>query len=175
MKKLIKSYAELVVGLARDKVSRRFTNSGPEHAQVVFENLFRTSELSVKLFTGDLDSFFAEQLVVDAAKGFLARDSAAKVEIMFRDQQFADKAATSAFLTALPGGQVEVHVAKPNAFAPMFQGNDFVVSDNRAYRFETDDAQASAVVNFNEPDIAITLSDVFDEAVSKSKSISAEK
>ena len=66
----------------------------------------------------------------------------------------------------------EVAAGKPITFFSLTKKIEkmpphFMVADGQAFRLEMDDAKAEAVVNFNEPKIAATLSGIFDSLVEK--------
>ncbi len=68
---------------------------------------------------------------------------------------------------------------KINAYSEASSGENaatglhFCVADKRAYRIETNDEQVTAVASFNEPAMAIQLSQAFDNKLSKLIGLSA--
>lgn len=156
----IDRYKDVVDRLAAEKKDSRFTNKGPNHAGVVVAAMLRNATSNVKLFTGKLPSnFYTSDDVLDAFKTFLAKGS---VTVLVADT------CDDVSLQKLK----EVNAGKPLTFFALNEKIEkmpphFMVADGQAFRLEMDDAKAEAVVNFNEPKIAATLSGIFDSLVEK--------
>lgn len=150
-----KFYRETVEKLAANATNQRITNSGPEHAEIVLESMLRNAKSVVRLYSGSLRDVYKRQSLIEAAQGFLSSpDSNLKILLEKETEQDGQ-----AFLAALPKGRVAIKIAKKKV-----SPNHFSVADDRAYRIELDDSAVQALVNFNEPDIAVVLSNMFDQA-----------
>jgi hypothetical protein len=156
----IDRYKDVVDRLAAEKKDSRFTNKGPNHARVVVAAMLNNATSNVKLFTGTLpSSFYTSEEVLEAFKTFLAKGS---VTVLAADT--CDDVALQKLK--------EVAAGKPITFFSLTEKIEkmpphFMVADGQAFTLEMDDAKAEAVVNFNEPKIAATLSGIFDSLVEK--------
>lgn len=155
-------YAERVELLARNATAGRFTNSGPDHARIVMSNLLKNAQSSVKIFTGNVDDFYSSEQVIASTKAFLDRQPSNQIEVMFRSHAYKTKAESSEFLKAIPVERLALSVAQDARMSSHFFERDFAVADLRAFRYEHDDEKVLAIVNFNEPDVAIILTEEFD-------------
>lgn len=157
----IDRYQEVVQRLAKEKIDSRFSNKGPEHARVVVETMFRHASSSVNLFTGCLNKdFYTSEPVLESLKDFLARTKGALTIIC---ASTPDSDTVSVIKQSEFGSNVQIRVLSP---AEAGTGNHvqhhFMTADGVAYRLEVNDAAREAVVNFNEPAVAMTLNNWFD-------------
>ncbi len=165
----IDRYEEVVNRLAADKTDSRFSNKGPDHATIVVNALFRNATSTVRLFTGCLyENFYTSDIVASAVQKFL-ENSTVRLSILSENPL---SARGMEWVQSLAGGdRVSVFILDKTKIAKDAKiPNHFMVADNQAFRLEIDDAKREAVVNFNEPTLAIALSNLFDTLVERCSS-----
>lgn len=158
-------YRDLIHHLARHKINSRIANGKAEHAAALFEGMFRTAENEVCIFTRNLEPRVFDQPRVAKAAWWYMQNPAAKLNILVQDQSgLATREIVK--LARLPRrkGIVQIRLA-----AGSYRQNDakhFAVMDGRAFRFEFDHENCSAIANFNEPGVASELQTAFLAAFS---------
>lgn len=156
----LSAYAAEVAELAKNGTHKRIPNSGDAHAAIVFENLFLNASKTVDIYSGQFrQSFFGSPNLIAAAQSFL-NNANAKLRILleFPCSNILSNTFIHAFWNQFQAGQIEIGTLKSGA---NFSSRHFCVADNKSYRIETNDKTTTAVVNFNEPDIALPLAQHF--------------
>jgi hypothetical protein len=152
-------FEELVKSFREKKESVRFTNSGKDHAQIVVKELIESANGSVHLYSGKFDETFYSTIEpsLTAAIARISGEFSVIVDtgVCLRQNSLFDR-----LLSTSPKGKLRFFERTISGNRP---GNHFLVVDDEAYRFETDDALCKAVCNFNEPEIAIRLVGSFNE------------
>lgn len=161
----IDRYQEVVNRLAETKTDSRFSNKGPDHARVVVDALFRHATSSVKLYTGHLsDDFYTSEPVLNAIKTFLQKSNS---QLCILSEREPDVQSIDAIRELSDANQLMVYVINDKAPTDVQLPGHFMTVDNASFRLEVDDGAREAVVNFNEPSIATTLSKIFDAYVER--------
>lgn len=165
-------YEAHVAKLASENSSERVSNTGPAHAAVILSKIFENADSHIQLYSGEFkETFFSQPSVKQAMENFLAKPSS-KLDLVVQ----IETALNSELLQDLKSR----YTNKINAYseasigATATAGLHFCVADKRAYRIETNDEQVTAVASFNEPAMAIQLSQAFDNKISKLMSPSAQ-
>lgn len=154
------NFEALVLSYAKAKAALRFSNSGPEHAAVVIEALLKNAQKSISLYSGNFnEKFYLESGVASAFNASIQRLSG-KCQILVDDDSDLTSNKAALALVSTAGSKIEFYKRTPKS--PDRINNHFMVVDNQAYRFETDDVEKKATCNFYEPEIAIGLTQRFE-------------
>ncbi|MDR1055668.1 MAG: hypothetical protein LBL90_07585 [Prevotellaceae bacterium] len=158
-------YKEKIEGLAKNKTDEVFYNSSEEHAQVVVNAIAKNAEHEIKILCCNMCSKISNnEDYLKSVKGFLSGNKDRKIQILFTkySDEFPQKPIAGVFKEY--ADQVEIK-KWDSAEKITLKGEpvNFTVSDDRAYRMETDIEKRLAFGNFNNPEGAKNLSSVFDE------------
>lgn len=155
-------YAEKIFKLAREKSNEVFYNSSPEHAIIVHQALVQNADSYVYIFSSSMCTEVSNNSeYCEIVKRFLAGSEKRKIKIILTnyDEGFPEK--PIAKVLALFPEQVEV---KRFDGKVEYKGSPvhFTVSDDRAFRLETNIEEQMAFGNFRSPKQAGDLKAVFE-------------
>lgn len=158
-------YAKKIFQLAKDKTNEVFYNSSSEHAIIVHQALVQNAENYVYIFSSSMCSEVSNNPeYVEIMSRFLDNYNH-NIKIILTDysESFPDN--PIAQILAHHGGQVEI---KKFDGKVMYKDNPvhFTVSDDRAFRLETDIEKRMAFGNFNSPNQAKALKEIFESVFS---------
>jgi len=158
-------YKIAVENLAAINSPTEFTNIGPEHAAIVFGNIFKTAKDYVKIYTGNFSGDISNKdYYLNNLKSLLRRHI--PISIIFQN----DPNEHSLALAALEefSNSKNISLRKLIKFQDVFQ-NHFTIADNRMYRMETSVTNYEAECSFNGPDTVNTLDKVFSYLIAFSE------
>ena len=138
-------------------------NQIPDHASIVFENIFRTSQSYVKILTGAMNSdVYGTPAVIRGTLAFLRRSSDAIVDILHeREIDFS----AHPWFRAVNNENLndQISVARIDLAVQTRYTCHFCVADGCNYRFEADKTSHEAFVQFGDTAFASSLESVFDK------------
>jgi len=159
-------YAKKIESLAANGGTNEiFYNSCEEHALIVLKNLVKNATTYIKSIVGNLCSDISnDSEYIKLVKEFLEGDPKRKFEILFDDmynEDFLQKPITKIF-SEYPN---QVNIRKLNNGHIQYKDKHIhlTVSDDRAFRCETDVINKMAWGNFNNPEQAKGFSAAFDK------------
>lgn len=159
-------YAEKIFQLAKDKTDEVFYNSSSEHAIIVHQALVQNAENYVYIFSSSMCSEVSNnQEYVDMVNKFLADSQNHKIKIILTDYSEDFLNNPIAKVLAKYSRQVEIKRYDGQVMYKK-QPAHFTVSDDRAFRLETDIEKRMAFGNFNSPTQAKDLKNIFDKVFS---------
>lgn len=156
-------YAEDIFRLAEGKTNEIFYNSSAEHAIIVHQALMKTAENYVCIFSSSMCSEISNNLEYIAyVRAFLEGGKDRTIKILLTDFSLDFWQKPIAKLLAQYPLQVEVKKYDGNAYYKDKPAH-FTVTDDRAFRLETDIDKHMAFGNFNSEGQASALKSVFDK------------
>lgn len=166
--KNIAEYKVFVRTLARNSEDRIFLNSDEDKAIVVLVELIHRAQKELRIFAGNLCNDVGNNSdYIIAISEFVEKDG--KVKILLNDYKIEcvrDSNLYKRLAYYIAQGK-DISVKKTNA--KPYRTSDiekkeihFTVSDNTAYRIETDIEKRTAECNFNSPQVAKGIADFFD-------------
>jgi hypothetical protein len=157
-------YATNIERLASGKINEIFYNSCEAHALIVLKNLIRNAESYVKSLCGNMCSEISnDEEYLNIVENFLRNNPQGKFSILFDSYEEGFLEKPIAKLLSKFSSQVEIRQLKSGRI--MYQGSPihFSVSDDRAFRIETDIEKKMAWGNYNDIGKANVFSSVFDK------------
>ncbi|MFP5129153.1 hypothetical protein ACJEEO_01650 [Phocaeicola coprocola] len=156
-------YATEIFKLAEEKENKIFYNSSAEHASIVHQALAKYATDYIDIFSSSMCTDVSNNPeYCSSIKAFLDADKVHLIKIILTDY-------TEAFLSTdiaklLANYPLQVSIKKYNGRI-LYKGlpAHFTVSDDRAFRLETDINERMAFGNFNSPEQAKELKNVFDK------------
>lgn len=171
----MKNYEDMVEALAKSGSPDVIDNSSAEHAAILIKNMFNYATVCVDLFSGCLTkSVYERQDIKDAGRSFIARGG--KVRILVQDENSDEFLKDHEFIRSVKsacddGKDGNFTVSKLSPAIGKDIKAHFLVMDKRAYRYEPDKLKHEAVACFNNPDIALSLSGLFDALILSSSPV----
>lgn len=176
----MEEYKAYIEELAEHNKNVVFFNSGPEHASLVMENIFRSSRHDIRIFAGYMSGEVSDkENYKSGLTDFFQRGG--KIRILLQsDKKIPEKEPPIfkllKFFSLVKPGSVEVKESKR---ARVFQADDktakeihFTTGDDRMYRIEDDISSFSASGNFNDPETVKSLNAMFDEMYKQANVVS---
>lgn len=162
----IDSYKGYIENLAKNQVPEVFLNSNKEHALIVLTALISNANKYVKTVCGDMCSdVSSDQIYLDAVESFLSGDRSRTFEILF-DSYNAETFPNTRIAELLKKYKEQVTIKELNREYDhiYYEGKPvhFSVSDDRAFRIETDIHEKMAWGNFNDKEKAEGFKGAFD-------------
>jgi len=164
----LNEYRELIRRFANSRTNSRIPNGLPQHASILVETMLFNATAEMRIYTKELnESVYGAPEVQAALRKFLSKPySSLKILLQdHRDQSWVSKhpmlQICEDFRHKFGHGAVMVKTAVGSYSRG---ANHFTVMDNDGYRFETDHENCKAIANFNEPETAKKLIQVFDMA-----------
>ena len=156
-------YAEDIFKLAEGKINEIFYNSSAEHAIIVHQALMKTAERYVCIFSSSMCSEISNNSdYIAYVRSFLEGSKDRTIRILLTDYTDNFWNMPIAKLLAHYPQQVEVKRYDGNVYykdTPVH----FTVTDDRAFRLETDIKKHMAFGNFKSERQAGALKEVFDK------------
>lgn len=168
MKEELQAYRDFVHALGRTSNGRIFLNSDPDHAIIVFEQIFDQSKDIVRIFAGRLTKVVGNSIeYITSLSDFVERGG--KIRILLNDYN-EEEAKNSNLYKRLAYYQnmgksiiVKSTSAKPYRTSdPEKKEIHFTVGDNNSYRIETDTVKRTAECSLNNTEVATSTADFFD-------------
>jgi len=156
-------YAEEIFKLARERKNEVFYNSSAEHATIVHQALMKNAENYVYIFSSGMCTEISNnEAYCETVRDFLSKEKARKIKILLTDYSNEFQQMPIARLLAEYPLQVTIKKYAGNVYyknSPVH----FTVTDDRAFRLETDIENHMAFGNFNSPTQAVVLKDLFEK------------
>lgn len=159
-------YATEIFKLAEDRSEKVFYNSSAEHASIVHLALAKYATDYIDIFCSSMCTEVSNNAdYCLAMKTFLDADKGHRIKIILTD--YTDSFLQTNIARLFAGYPLQVSIKKYNGVI-LYKGlpAHFTVSDDRAFRLETDIKERMAFGNFNSPKQAEGLRKVFDKIFS---------
>jgi len=156
-------YAEDIFRLAKGPEDKVFYNSSAEHAVIVHQALVKYAKEYIYIFSSSMCTEISNNPeYCQYMRDFLDLDGTHKIHIVLTDYNDAFKNMPIAKLLADYPMQV---IVKQFNGKVMYNGQPahFTVTDDRAFRLETNIKEHMAFGNFNSPDQAKVLRETFEQ------------
>lgn len=166
--KNIAEYKVFVHTLARNSEDRIFLNSDEDKAVVVLVQLIQNAQQELRIFAGNLCNQVGEDSnYIIAISEFVERGGKVKILLNNYDATCAKNSNLFKRLAYYIAQGKNISVRKTDAKPYRTSDIDkkeihFTVSDDVAYRIETDIEKRTAECNFNSPQVAKGIADFFD-------------
>lgn len=142
---MIELYELAIRALADSQGEALFENSGPEHAAIVFSNMFRTAADSIFMYTGSLEGPVSGQAAyVRELEGFLKRGKS--LTIVFENEPNRESKAFKLLSSDMYSRMVRMY---RYTSAEKAEKPHFAVADGRMFRLEEDKHEYKAMCSFN--------------------------
>lgn len=155
-------YASEIFKLAEGKEDKIFYNSSAEHASIVHQALAKYATDYIYIFSSSMCTDVSNNPeYCNSIKTFLAANKEHSIRIILTD--YTSNFQNTNIAKLLANYPLQVSVKKYDGCV-MYKGAPahFTVSDNRAFRLETDIKERMAFGNFNSPEQAQELKDIFE-------------
>lgn len=150
------AYKLAIENLALSNNVSEFSNKGPIHASIVFGNIFKTAQKSVKIFTGNFSGHISDKpYYLENLRLFLTKNI--PICVIFQHTP-NDKSLTLSLLKEFPKNNISLW--ELNNHKEIFNYH-FTTADRRMYRIETSPTDFEAECSFNDPSTAEALEDIF--------------
>jgi hypothetical protein len=164
-------YLKKIELLASNHINEEFYNSNDEHAQIVLTSMVRYSKNIVRVYCGNMCTDVSnDPTYLNEIKIYLT-ERKGSIYILLCDYKdhFKEKPIYK-LLSQYPLEQVQIKTTKTLL---LYNGNPvhFTVSDDLAFRFETDIVKKMARGNFNDREGAKMLTEKFDNLFLNASSI----
>jgi len=160
---MITEYEKEIKELARGPKNEVFYNSSEQHAVVVFKSLFENARNYVHTICGDFcGELSSNPEFIGNVKNFLAGDTQREFHLLFDayNPKFLNTELGKLLLSNT--NQVKLRKFKGNGYLQFKDKRaHLTVSDNRAYRLETNVVDKMAFGNFNDEEKTKIFDDVF--------------
>ena len=157
----METYRQYVQNLFQTSSSDKVNNDKVENARVLYEMIFQYAKEKVRIFCNKMAaSVFDQQTVCDALENALKRN--VRFYIIVKETPERSKA-----LDILASYENQVKFYKGGNFTAKGVPVNFVIMDEKGYRYEYDSNQPCAIGCANDPVFAGKLAKVFDDAISK--------
>lgn len=169
-------YRKAVEYYASNHLDYLFHNKGPEHAKIIFENIFKTAEKHIRIAANNLwnsDVVNTEEYI-NAIDLFLNKKDA-KLDIILTSEpdwkEVKEKENPNFYRfifnhQAFTDGRVEIRCGNGRSFKLNIKGTTkavhFCTADGCMYRLEDDIDNRSAICNFKDTKSADVLEKAFD-------------
>lgn len=170
---LEENYDHSVTYLANNCIDMQFNNKGTDHALSVIKNLFNSTEESIIMFSEKLNGAVADKPeFLTALKVYLESDKSFKLllEILPSEDEQSEalKLIIKKSKTQSSVGYKVLSSEKLLEMRGYFSNKNnevyhFIISDNRAFRIETDRIAFKATCNFNDVEVATDFTDLFNK------------
>lgn len=159
----LSAYAANIFDLAEKKTDKVFYNSSAEHASIVHQALVKNAANYVDMLCGDLCSDITNNSeYCNLLEEFLQKDSKHHINILFTG--YSDIFNNKPIASVLKKYPFQVDIKKYDGqITYKNHPVHFTVSDDRAFRLETDIDQRMAFGNFNSPSQAGSLRNIFEK------------
>ena len=174
------TYKEYVSYLSSNRMNETFLNSDQAHALDVFINLFNGAQQSIRIFAGCLTSEVSNKPeYISSISDFI--DKGGELKVLLNKFNVSEAAKSDIikrlyFFKSL-GKRISIKktLLKPyKASDPDEKEIHFTVVDGTAYRVETDVEERTAECNFNNPSMAIKLTELFDSMFDDKDSVDVD-
>ena len=175
--KELAKYREFVRTLSAKSDGRIFLNSDPQHAVIVFEQIFDQSQEIMRIFAGNLTRTVGnDPAYITALSDFVERGGTIKILLNNYNEDLARKSNLYKRLAYYKSMGKDIVVKKTTA--KPYRTSDaeqkeihFTVGDRKAYRIETNIESRTAECSMDSPEIASITADFFDQLFDREDSV----
>ena len=171
----MQGYKDYISDLAKNEKPVVFFNSGPDHAALVMENIFRYTDKKIKIFAGNLSGKVSNQ---DNYKAGIMDlwERGGNFQILLQSHKLTELAEDPPLFKLLryfKSVRPESVEIKKDAIKVVDGDNEihFTTGDGKMYRIENNTDSYSATGNFNDPVTVEKLNNLFDSLFIKADSI----
>ena len=152
----MKEYIESIEKLSSEKINQVFYNSCELHALIVLKNIVKNADEYIETVCGNMCSEVNNDVeYLKFVDNYLSGNRERKFKILFDEYNDDFQNKPIAKTLAKYPGQVEIRKLKSQRILYQNKHVHFTVSDNRAFRLETDIKQKMAWGNFNDTEKAL--------------------
>jgi hypothetical protein len=162
MERSLDQYRSYVQQIAHERPSSVILNRSPEHASIIFEQLFLRAEYKVCILTGALNSkVYGESSVLNAIEAFLRRSPQARLEIVSEEPIPTNHPVLSRLQAAGLNAQASLSTLTKQIAdqTPLH----FAVVDGQHFRMESDKTKFEALVQFGNPALGSDMQRLFED------------
>ncbi|MET0636679.1 MAG: hypothetical protein ABWZ25_11685 [Chitinophagaceae bacterium] len=171
----LNDYVDFLNLLAYNDEDKVFYNSGPFHAAAVMGTMFNNAKYNVQVFSGGFTGEVSDkEIYLSGLKGFLDRPGV-KLDVIIQDKSRIKKGRIFQIFREYPS-KVTLHFTDAKMRYSPSSDDDinpspeqflhFCIADQKMYRLETDIKNYRAECNFNDPNMAGILKNIFQQALS---------
>jgi len=151
--------------LAENRIKKEYSNSGPERAAIVFNELFSNSNNIFRLYAGSLSGEISSKILYTSGLRQFLQKKQTKLKILLEEiTHFSEN--KNPILFSLLKNHKEKVVIKHSKVSPIDrEGNEihFSVGDDSMYRVEIGRTNFKARGSFNNKNEAKDLNELFDK------------
>lgn len=167
MKDELKEYRDFVRALSETSNGRIFLNSDPDHAIIVFKQIFDQSKDIVRIFAGNLTNVVGNSTeYITSLSDFVERGGKIRILLNNYNEEEARKSNLYKRLAYYQNMGKSIIVkstsAKPYRTSAPEKEIHFTIGDYNSYRIETDINDRTAECSMNNTDVAKLTADFFD-------------
>lgn len=159
-------YTEAVEYFANNKVDNVLSNSGNEHAVVIFANMFKTAERNVCLYAKDIFSVenvvSVSPLYMESLRKFLDKGDT-KLRIVLKDYDEVTSCNILRDMLKQYTSKIELRRNKRGEVKIGDNSVHLCIADGRMYRVEYDTESRKARCNFNDINAVSKYQTVFNQ------------
>lgn len=145
------SYADIVRKYFEDDSTEVFPNGCEEHAKVIIEQIFRHAQDYVYVLSTNLaKSTWNDSVICEAVRGALERGVSVRISIQ---ENTIDANSLQELLSEF---NIEINLNRDITL-----GSNFIVSDDKMFRYEENRDRVEAIASANYPELAIILRDYY--------------
>lgn len=159
-------YKEAVAYFANKKLDNVLSNSGDEHAIVIFDNIFKTAERNICLYAQDI---FSNQNIVtispsymESLRLFLTKEGT-NLRIVLKDYDESTSSNCLRDILKQYSSKIELRKNKKGEVKIGENSVHFCIADGRMYRVEYDTTTRKARCNFNDQNAVSKYQTVFNQ------------
>ncbi len=156
-------YAIEIFDLAEKRENKVFYNSSAEHASIVHQALAKYATNYINIFSSSMCSCVSNNSkYCSLIRTFLDADKKRSIKIVLTD--YTDDFLHTEIAKIFAEYPLQVSIKRFNGHL-LYKGKPahFTVSDDRAFRLETDINERMAFGNFNSPEQSMELKNIFDK------------
>ncbi len=147
------SYEEIVKSYFKEKSETVFPNSCEDHARIIIQQIFENAKNYVDVLAHNLKkSLWDSQTITEAVQNAVARG----VVVRFAIQENVPVSESLSEWLCANGIKIATNVASQGK-------HNFIVSDNRMFRYEDNYEEIKAVASANSPELAEILREYYNE------------
>jgi hypothetical protein len=163
-------YEKAITTLAKERKNEIFYNSSDAHACIVLNNMIKNAEKYVHSICGDMcGEVNNNPKFLQIVEDFLKEDANRKFYILFDEYNNGFPQTEIAKVLAKYPNQVMVKKLKQGHLLYKNKRAHLTISDDRAFRLETNVNEKMAFGNFNDSDDAKILNEVFSQYFNNAK------
>lgn len=159
-------YKEAVEFFANNKIDNVLSNSGNEHAVIIFNNMFKTAEKNICLYAQDI--FSNDNVVtvspsyIESLRTFLDKEGTS-LRIVLKDYDVVTSCNRLRNVLKQYSSKIAVRINRRGEVKICENSVHFCIADGRMYRVEYDTKTRKARCNFNDKNAVSKYQTVFNQ------------